>query len=60
MSPIIEARNPALWQDARPDQIWERWKRALDNSVAELFRPDRPRPVVELREQPHRPESGRP
>ena len=61
MSPIIEARDPALWQDVAPDEIWKRYREAMAQKVHDLFRGDRARPVVELREDPSdKRESGRP
>ncbi len=61
MSPIIDARNPSLWRDVAPDQIWERYKDGMERKVRDLFRNDRPRPVLAVRPEfePRR-ESGTP
>ena len=61
MSPIIDARNPSLWKDATPEQIWERYKAGMERKVCDLFRIDRPRPVLAVRPEfePRR-ESGHP
>jgi len=59
MTPIIDARRPGLWQDTPPPEMWTRWKAALERKVTDLFRPDRSRPLVEVRDAPDpRPESG--
>jgi len=53
MKPIVDARNPDLWRGVAPGKIWSAWRAGLDRNVGEVFRNDRPRPVVEVR-----PESG--
>ena len=60
MKPIVDARDPALWQGVAPAEIWSGWKAGLERRIAEVFREDRPRPVVEVRAdpEPHR-DSGR-
>lgn len=58
MRPIIDARNPALWRDVPPSQIWSSYAARMEQAVTRLFGEERQRPIVSVRESPPGPRGG--
>lgn len=50
MRPIIDSRNPALWRDMPPEDIWRRYRAAMSRTIRHVFNDARARPIVAVRE----------
>jgi hypothetical protein len=57
MRPIIDARNPALWQDVPPSTIWRTYQDAMAQAIRAVFSDARVRPIVSVRPEPSAPRS---